>query len=254
MARVRDSSAVLARASRPVEAAAILRRRANTNLLFHVWIGPTVGALVAAASADQMPGANSVPAAAFVAFAAGALLARSNRNWAPLLPFISRLWHTAGPLFGLLALLALKAVAVLPGIRPAELALAGLATAVTSLLPTLLRRRRTAPPLRVALVGYPRSAAILESELERARIDRYVLVGRVALPYEPPPTPARVPTIGELDGLRQHIAEERLDLLVLAAEAPRLEVFAQLADAPSVHPVRVWTWPSSPSRCSATCR
>ena len=104
------------------------------------------------------------------------------------------------------------------------------------------RRRRRRPAARLAVVGSQRAADALARELSAAGIRRYRVVGRVALNAatgngngsEP-----EIPLLGPIAELRALAEAERIDLVVMTGEVPRLEVFGQLTAGNRPSAVRV---------------
>jgi exopolysaccharide biosynthesis polyprenyl glycosylphosphotransferase len=126
------------------------------------------------------------------------------------------------------------AVALLPGAFGTSLiapktALAALAAAtlITVLAAWLESRFETDRPIGLAVVGPPAFADKLSSELAETGVRGYSVLGYIG--EEPDETRPGVRWLGYLDDVREAVQKERIDLLVVAPQNPRLPVFEQVA-------------------------
>jgi exopolysaccharide biosynthesis polyprenyl glycosylphosphotransferase len=112
-------------------------------------------------------------------------------------------------------------------------------------LPTTRRRvvrfRRRRPPLRIAVVGSPRCAAALVSELKMARLRDCVVVGRIAALDEARYDIGDVPLLGRAGQLREIVTEQDIELLVLGEGVPALSIFDEALTTCMQHELRVCT-------------
>jgi exopolysaccharide biosynthesis polyprenyl glycosylphosphotransferase len=126
------------------------------------------------------------------------------------------------------------AVALIPGafgealIGP-ETAVAALAAAVitTFMADWLESRFESDRPVWVAVIGSAPFANKLASEIEDTGIRGYRVVGYIG--EELGGQTARVPWLGSLDDVRTAVRQESIDLLVIAPQTRRLEIFERAA-------------------------
>jgi exopolysaccharide biosynthesis polyprenyl glycosylphosphotransferase len=126
------------------------------------------------------------------------------------------------------------AVALLPGafgealIGPETSAAALVAAVVTTFMADWLESRFEADrPVWTAVIGSASFANKLASEIEDTGIRGYKVVGYIGEELAGPG--ARVPWLGSLEDVRRAVKEETIDLLVIAPQARRLEVFERAA-------------------------
>jgi lipopolysaccharide/colanic/teichoic acid biosynthesis glycosyltransferase len=211
-------------AARRLRVARALERRRDLVL------DPLVGAAVLVVLAR--PG-NPVATAllAVTAFVAGAVLAREIAPQAALLPLMRHVQPVVGPLLGVTGLALIELLTGRPHAGPLDLLGAVGAIACTD---AALAALFAAPPpgsTRAAHIGSPAGAARLARALDAGGSARCRLVGRISCSAEPEPQGAGgTPYLGALDQLGQIVVEQRIDLLVIGADAPRLAVFGQMAD------------------------
>ena len=220
---------------------ALTRRRRLVTVLGLV-VAPAGAAAVCAALTPGIAFTDA-PLAVLLTMAAAAHLTERQAQWAPLLPFMRRAWRGAAPLLGLLALIVLKAAAVLPGVSFTTLFLAAGAAAVLSALPLGLTRRSALlhPVLRTAIIGSASSATTLDRELRLARVADHVVVGRIAPDAQKDLDDGdAVPVLGALGQLSEVVHRHRLDLLVVTGDVSRVAVFEELAHSWVGHRARVW--------------
>jgi lipopolysaccharide/colanic/teichoic acid biosynthesis glycosyltransferase len=127
----------------------------------------------------------------------------------------------------LLAVLAMCAIDTVLGARAMPVhdwfvvaAAAGAAAAIADSL-------RASRPVRVAFVGDAAGCARLAHDLDVADLQRFELVGRIAVEHD---VAGESPVLGALGSLRAAIVDARVDLIVLGSGVPRLTVFEEFAD------------------------
>jgi exopolysaccharide biosynthesis polyprenyl glycosylphosphotransferase len=125
-------------------------------------------------------------------------------------------------------------VALIPGafgeaVIGLETALAALTAAVTTtfMADWLESRFETDRPVWTAVIGSASFANKLASEIEDTGIRGYKVVGYIG--EELAGQTGRVPWLGSLDDVRRAVKEQSIDLLVIAPQARRLEVFERAA-------------------------
>jgi exopolysaccharide biosynthesis polyprenyl glycosylphosphotransferase len=136
------------------------------------------------------------------------------------------------------------AVALIPGafgdalIGP-ETAVAALTAAVTTtfMADWLESRFESDRPVWTAVIGSASFANKLASEIEDTGIRGYKVVGYIGEELGGPP--ARVPWLGSLDDVRAAVKQESIDLLVIAPQSRRLEIFEHAARECLDLPVRM---------------
>jgi exopolysaccharide biosynthesis polyprenyl glycosylphosphotransferase len=170
-----------------------------------------------------------------------ALAAGREPEWRRLLPFMGALSQLTAPGAGLLALLTLRATSGLPDAGAIGTVLAVAASVVVWLTVERLMRRVLVgrQKINVAVIGSARSADSLGRELRLAGNHQYEIVGRVALPGGRRESDGEVPVLGSLDRLGDVVARHDVRLLLMAAEAPRLAVFDEIARSCLNLPVRL---------------
>ena len=179
----------------------------------------------------------------FVAFAGSALVVGRERRWTALLPFMAGVTRLSAPLLGgaALALLALgihlRQVDV-HDVLGAAIVAAAFEAAGSRIARTYVGGER---PSRVAVIGSTEVATSLARELAVSRTAKHVVVGRIATtPEGPTEIRDEVPTLGELRQVGALVEKHAIDLLVMTGEAPRLDVFNEIAAACLHLPVRLW--------------
>ena len=167
----------------------------------------------------------------------GATLGRRSR-WSEMLPLTRVLLGLLSP-----AMAAVIAWVLLDATAIAHASVPLLAVAAVGVVAaTALVGRLTSPAsTRIAVVGSAQSAALLQRELLDARVQRHELVGLVVAgePTANILADGRLPVLGGLAALAELLERHRVDILLFDGEAPRLEVFDQLADTCLDLPVRV---------------
>jgi len=156
-----------------------------------------------------------------------AVALRANPRPLHLMPIARVVFNAFVPAAGL-------AVALIPGafgdalIGP-ETAVAALTAAVTTtfMADWLESRFETDRPVWTAVIGSASFANKLASEIEDTGIRGYKVVGYIGEELAGPP--ARVPWLGSLDDVRAAVKQESIDLLVIAPQSRRLEIFEHAA-------------------------
>jgi lipopolysaccharide/colanic/teichoic acid biosynthesis glycosyltransferase len=175
--------------------------------------------------------------------AAGASLARRVAPQAALLPLMRRVYPFLGPALGLATLELIALLTATPQAGPLDL-LAALFAGGFLARPWGGIFGSSAPgSQRVAFIGSPASAARLARALHAVGSSQYVMIGRIAGTDEPSmlngTAAGAPPVLGRLGQLGSLVVEHDVDLLVMGADAPRLTVFAEVADSCLHLPVRL---------------
>jgi lipopolysaccharide/colanic/teichoic acid biosynthesis glycosyltransferase len=244
---------VLVKPSRRAAAAPPLpdRTPATPGALWRLWrwldlrrdliLGPMAGAVVIgflARPGDPV----RIALLAGCLLAAGASLARRVAPQAALLPLMRRVFPLLGPALGLAGLQLVALLTGEPNTGPLDLLAALLAAAFLAQPWGGLFGSPAPGSQRVAFIGSPASGARLARALEAVGSSQYVLAGRIAGPDEPlvlagaAESPEVLGRLGQLGSL---VVEHDIDLLVMGADAPRLTVFAEVADSCLHLPVRL---------------
>jgi exopolysaccharide biosynthesis polyprenyl glycosylphosphotransferase len=202
------------------------RRRVEcTAVLGSAVLGALAGALTTAWGATAESAAEA-GAMSCVAFLTWAMIARAWQRPASHLPVV-RIIHPLVVAPGAVAtsaaacgMLGLEGLDAKDWVR--VLVVTGTLSALTQRVCAGTARARR---VRLAFVGSREAALRLAADLERSRVSSYRLVGRVAAHEDD----GAVPVISDLDGLRDAIVRERIDLLVVGSGVGRLLVFDALA-------------------------
>ena len=211
--------------------------RRRTAVALRAFAGPLAAAVVAIAS-DAPAGLVML---VLLAFTTGNLLVGREPHWAPLLPLMGFAARIAGPAAGTALLLGAELTAGVEGLTASgALALGGAAAVGTLMAREIAERLRGTPPTtRVAIIGLPRTAESLQRELRLSGVGGIEIVGRIATGPVEPATVSDVPMLGALTDVEGIVQRERLDLLLLTSEAPRLAVFDEVARSCLHLPVRL---------------
>jgi len=199
------------------------------------------GPLAAAAAAIALDAPAGLVMLVLLAFATGNLLVGREPRWASLLPFMGFLSRISGPAAGAALLLGAEITAGVEGVTASGvLAFGGVAAAATLVAWQLATRLRGKPPLtRVAIIGLARTAESLQRELHLSSVEGVEIVGRIATGPVEPATASNVTMLGALTDVGGIVQRERIDLLLLTSEAPRLAVFDEVARSCLHLPVRM---------------
>ena len=175
--------------------------------------------------------------------AVGASLARRVAPQAALLPLMRRVYPLLGPALGLAGFELIALLTGEPQAGPLDLLAALLASAFLAQPWAGLFGSPAPGSQRVAFIGSPASAMRLAGALDAVGSRQYVLVGRIAGTDEPllvlDPPAAAPEVLGRLGSLGSLVVEHDVDLLVMGVDAPRLTVFAEVADSCLHLPVRL---------------
>lgn len=218
-----------------------LGRERSIEWVVHLVAVPLAAAITVALLADGAAYEGGV--LAFLAYLSSAAVIRREARWAGLLPFMAVVFTAAAPLCGTAALALVQLTTGAPGLGAEAFVFALLVTCTVSAIPGLVGHGSWSPSrsVSIAVIGSPRSAQSLARELALARAPGYVVVGRVAMPGEPPVCGREeVPTLGTLDELSHVIESRGIQLLLMTGEVPRLSVFEELTASCLHLPVRLW--------------
>jgi lipopolysaccharide/colanic/teichoic acid biosynthesis glycosyltransferase len=230
---------------------ALPRERATTpGALWRLWrwldlrrdliLGPVAGAVVLAfltTPGDPL----RIAILTGCLLASGAALARRVAPQAALLPLMRRVYPLLGPAIGLAGLELVAVLTGEPRTGPLDLLAALLAAGFLAQPWGGLFGSAAPGSQRVAFIGSPAAGARLARALDAVGSSQYVLIGRVAGQDEPATgAPSGGPAVlGRLGQLGALVVEHEIDLLVMGADAPRLTVFAEVADSCLHLPVRL---------------
>jgi exopolysaccharide biosynthesis polyprenyl glycosylphosphotransferase len=175
------------------------------------------------------------------ALAVGAALARRAAAQAALLPLMRRVFALFGPLLGAGIVALVGTLTGSPPLVPLDLLAVVGATAFLAHPWAGLFGTRAPGTKRAAFIGRPAGAGRLARALENGGSHQLELVGRVsfgedATGVEPATS---VPLLGCLGELAEIVTDHDVDVLVMGADAPRLPVFAEVADSCLGFPVRL---------------
>jgi lipopolysaccharide/colanic/teichoic acid biosynthesis glycosyltransferase len=231
--------APLPRRERPATPRALWRLWRRLDLHRDLVLGPLAGAVVIGFLAT--PGEPvRVAILAGCLLAAGAALARRVAPQAALLPLMRRVYPLLGPALGLAGLELVALLTGEPNAGPLDLLAALLASGFLAQPWGGLFGSPAPGSQRVAFIGSAASARRLAGALGAVGSRHYVLVGRIAGADEPVLGSADAPELlGRLGSLSSLVVEHDIDLLVMGADAPRLTVFAELAESCLHLPVRL---------------
>jgi exopolysaccharide biosynthesis polyprenyl glycosylphosphotransferase len=179
-------------------------------------------------------------------FVCSASVFRGRPPWLSLLPFMRVPLQLVPPAAATAGLGVVQAVTNLPGLSALGFALVGTCAWLVEIIPQRLARyrRKRRLPYRTVVIGSPLSAVRLARELEFSGIDDYLVIGRVATMPGPVVEPSEVPLLGALGSLERLIRDYDIDLLVMTSEAPRAQVFDEIARTCLHLPVRLWEFSS----------
>jgi lipopolysaccharide/colanic/teichoic acid biosynthesis glycosyltransferase len=228
--------------------APIPRERAATpRALWRLWrwldlrrdlvLGPLAGAVVIGFFTPGDPVRVAILTGCLLAV--GASLARRVAPQAALLPLMRRVYPMLGPALGLAGLEIVALLTREPQPRALDVLAALLACAFLARPWGGLFGSPAPGSQRLAFIGSPASATRLARALEAVGSRQYLLVGRIAGTDELPLGAGDLEVLGRLGGLSSLVVEHDIDLLVMGADAPRLTVFAEVADSCLHLPVRL---------------
>jgi exopolysaccharide biosynthesis polyprenyl glycosylphosphotransferase len=205
-------------------------------------IGPFVGGILAFFLAA--PGQAPLETAFLTGLAllAGTFILGRDPDWARLLPFMGALTRAAGPLIAAAPILALDGAGLLAGLSTLDVWIVVAVTASVAVASGVMMRRYVKPRVvkRIAVIGSVRSSDSLGRELRLAEVDEYEIVGRISFRGDTSlPGAGEVPLLGRLDEVGQIVTEHDIALLLMTGEAPRMEVFEEVARQCLNTPVRM---------------
>lgn len=200
-----------------------------------------IGPLLAAVAAGMLTAPAGTPyegaMLTFLGYAGAAHLLRGRLRHVNLLPLVGTLYRLAPVPLATAGLAAMMSVTGLPELSSGGLAVVGgIALLVALVTPD-------GPPrsgARAAVIGSSASAEMLARELAIAGVSSHQLVGAILPPGEDVAEIEAMPVLGGLDDLGPIVEKHRIDVLLMAGEAPRLAVFNELAGSCLHLPVRLW--------------
>lgn len=205
-------------------------------------VGPLTGGVVALLAAPPETSSVEMATLAFVALLAGNLAVGRIPSWVGLLPLMGALAAAAGPALGAGFLLAIDLVGGMPGMTGAHIASVGLVAMPASMLAAEVARRlgRRNVRQRIAVIGSSESTDSLQRELRLSGDERFEIVGRISFPGDHArPSDDDVALLGPLERLGAVVERDRIDLLLMTGEAPRMTVFNEIAHSCLHLPVRL---------------
>lgn len=190
--------------------------------------------------ADQRP--FEVSLVVFAALAAVGAIGTREPEWAQVLPLMSSLTRLLMLVMSGAVVGALHLVGALSGVEGVYVAVvAGCAIGADAAAAYLKKRLARKPPVRVAIIGDARVAESLNREMCVARRnDRYQIVGRIVPTDEEVGGWGEVPIVGRLGGLAEAISRHDVDLVLLSANVPRMDVFEEVGRTCLHLPVRMY--------------
>jgi exopolysaccharide biosynthesis polyprenyl glycosylphosphotransferase len=204
--------------------------------------GPVVGGLLAFLLAAPEEAPLETAFLTMLALLAGSFILGRDPDWARLLPFMGALTRAAGPLIAAAPILALEGAGMLAGLGSTEVWIVVGASALIAVASGVLTRRYVKPRVvkRIAIIGSVRSADSLGRELRLAEVGEYEIVGRVGFRGDASiPGTGEVPLLGRLDEVGDVVRRNDVALLLMTGEAPRMEVFEEVARQCLNTPVRM---------------
>jgi exopolysaccharide biosynthesis polyprenyl glycosylphosphotransferase len=229
--------------ARPREGTRASALRNPAEPWFHNLLAPLAGAVAFSLLTESGGAPYEAGMVAFVSFFFGAFLIRREGRWTSLLTFMALVSRVAAPALGAVALAIVSGVTDLPGVTVPAVVGAFLAASAFEVASSIAVQRYWVPEpsIRVAVIGSAHAATSLARELELSGVTRYTVCGRVGAPGLPDSDgPDEVVKIGELGDLGDVVAANRIHLIVMTSEVPRLSVFNEIA-ATCLHlPVRLW--------------
>jgi exopolysaccharide biosynthesis polyprenyl glycosylphosphotransferase len=168
-------------------------------------------------------------------FVCGAFAVRGDHPWAGVAPGTGMLiLAAAGPTLAIVLLATAVATGIGPPLSPEQLGVTWIAAACAALAPVELIRlwREARHPVRLAVIGPPAAATVLQWDIEASGDGRFTVVGRIAdRDPEPPDLAAAVPTLGTLEHIDTLVVAHRLQILLVATPAARRGTFDRLLNS-----------------------
>ena len=212
------------------------------------WVGAATrvtGPLAAAVVTFILAHSGSAPfeaaALALLSMAAGGFVVGREPRWTGLLPFAGALTRASGPLLGAGLLILLERAGLVAGLENGEVWLVALISVSIALVAGLAipAVARPSQPTRIAVIGSSRSTDSLARELQLSDHRDFEIVGRVSVGEGTPSRIGEVPWLGRLDELGAAVERNKVDLLLMTGEAPRMAVFEEVARSCLNLPVRL---------------
>jgi exopolysaccharide biosynthesis polyprenyl glycosylphosphotransferase len=206
-------------------------------------LGPLLAATLMATSAADAGTAYESGVVVFLAFALSAFVFRRPPRHVSLLPVVAFLVRCAPFVAAAVVIFLCHLIIGIPDeLTFGRLVLCSVLAALpVPLLTILLPQERS---VRVALIGSRLSAEMLARELMVAGVTRYQLVGVVTTTIGPrslePAEEESMPILGSLNDLGELVQRNRIDLVLMTGEAPRMAVFEEMARSCLNLPVRLW--------------
>jgi exopolysaccharide biosynthesis polyprenyl glycosylphosphotransferase len=203
--------------------------------------GPLIGGVLAFVLAAPSAAPFETAVLTMLALLVGSFIAGRDPEWTRLLPFMGALSRAAGPLIAAAPILLLQGSGMLPGLGTPEVWLVIVASALAAVASGVISRVLVRPQTvrRIAVIGSNRSADSLGRELELAEVGEYEIVGRIGFRGDPSATPGEIPLLGRLDEVGRIVSDNGIALLLMTGEAPRMEVFEEVAQQCLHTPVRM---------------
>jgi exopolysaccharide biosynthesis polyprenyl glycosylphosphotransferase len=203
-------------------------------------VGPAVGVIALVLSVHPADPVHTAILGAG-AFAGGAALARRVAPHAALLPLMRHVQPLLGPLLAVTGLVLLELLTGRPHAGALDLLAALTAGAFLDRIVAAVLGTLRPGSVRAAYIGTGPRGARLARALAAGGSRRYELVGRVRCADEPTGATAEPPlaVLGSLDEIGELVLAQRLDLLIMGTEAPRLDVYGRVADTCLDLPVRL---------------
>lgn len=198
---------------------------------------PLVAAVVVLASSESVESALIILIAMVLVDAgAGARMRRYPLHLVPLARYVLSTLIPAGAIAIAVLLSHLGHSAIGIGTALITLLVLSLVSVAGLALGNRLASRR---PIRTAVIGRGHFAERLRSELKENRIGFFEVVGYVDDVAADPGSAGELPRLGEIDEIRSVVQQNRIDLLVVGPEKPRMRIFEQIAKACLDLPVRM---------------
>src|SRR4051812_25427921 len=217
--------------------------RVAAGRLVALVLGPLLAATLMATGAADAGTAYESGVIVFLAFALSAFVFRRPPRHVGLLPIVSFLIRCVPFVAAAAVIFVAHLVVGIPDeLTFGRLVLCSVLAALpVPLLAVLLPPERS---VRVAMIGSRMSAEMLARELMVAGVTRYQLVGVVTTDVGPRPLePAdedSMPILGALNDLGDLVQRNRIELVLMTGEAPRMAVFEEMARSCLNLPVRLW--------------
>src|SRR3954468_11229332 len=217
--------------------------RLAAGRLMALVLSPLLAATLMATSAADAGTAYESGVVVFLAFALAAFVFRRPPRHVGLLPIVSILIRCLPFVAaGVVIFICHLVIGVPDELTAGRLVLCSVLAALpVPLMAALLPPERS---VRVALIGSRMSAEMLARELMVAGVSRFQLVGVVSTTVGPraldPSESDSMPVLGALGDLGEIVQRNRIELVLMTGEAPRMAVFEEMARSCLNLPVRLW--------------